>query len=328
MHDKKIATFYILDILKDYSDKDHLLTQQDILDKLHDIYLIDLERRTITNAIDLLTQYGYDIIHIRGKGYYLNEREFDENEIKYLIDAIYSSKSISGLQAKNISKKLYSFLSKYEQKDYSYLYKSTEINRSSNNETFLNIELINEAIKEKKKISFIYMSYDKNGKLSQRRNGKRYYVSPYFLINNFNKYYLICGSDFQNYHYNYRVEYMKDIVILDYDIKPYKEVETLGGGFDITRHINDHIYMFGGEVINSTIEILDEKSITDVIDWFGNNARIYEDNNKIYATIKSNDNAFFFWALQYQEHIKVISPSYIVDKIVKTLEESLKKYKN
>ena len=64
-----------------------------------------------------------------------------------------------------------------------------------------------------------------------------------------------------------------------------------------------------------------------VIDWFGNNARIYEDNDKLYANIKSNDNAFFFWALQYQEHIKVLSPQYIVDKIVKTLEDSIKKYK-
>lgn len=327
MFDKKMAIFYILDILREYSDKDHLLTQKEIIDKLHNIYLIDIERKTISTNIELLIEYGYDIVKVHGLGYYLNEREFDENEIKYLIDAVYSSKSISGSQANQISKKLYSLLSKYEQKDYSYLYKSTEINRSSNNEIFLNIELINEAIKQNKKISFTYLAYDKNGNLSPRRDGKRYYVSPYFLINNFNKYYLICGSNYMSYHFNYRVEYMKDIEILPYDSRPYTEIETLGEKFDITKHINDHIYMFGGNVITSKIEILDEKAITDVIDWFGHNARIYEDNDKIYATIKSNDNAFFFWALQYQQNIKVISPDYIVKKIVNLLEESIKKYK-
>ena len=327
MYDKKMALIYILDILKEFSDKNHLLTQQNIINKLHDIYLIDIERRTVSTNIELLIEHGYDIVKGFSGGYYLNEREFDENEIKYLIDALYSSKSISGFQARNISKKLYSLLSKYEQKDYSYLYKSTEINRSTNNELFLNIELINEAIKNKKKISFLYLSYDENGKLSERRDGYRYVVSPYFLVNNFNKYYLICNVPWFDNHANYRIEYMKDIIILDEDIKPYKDVVSLGEKFDITKHINDHIYMFGGNVINSKIELLDKNAITYVIDWFGNNARIYKDNDKLYANIKSNDNAFFFWALQYQEHIKVLSPIDMVDKIVKTLEESIQKYK-
>ena len=152
MFDKKMSIFYILDILKEGTDKNHFLTQQEIINKLHSIYLVDLERKTVSTNIELLIDYGYDIIKVPGKGYYLNEREFDENEVKYLIDAVYSSKSISGLQAHQISKKLTSLLSKYEQKDYSYLYKSGEVNRSTNTEVFLNIELINEAIKQNKKI--------------------------------------------------------------------------------------------------------------------------------------------------------------------------------
>ena len=63
------------------------------------------------------------------------------------------------------------------------------------------------------------------------------------------------------------------------------------------------------------------------MDWFGNNARVYKDKDKIYANIKSDDKAFFFWALQYQEHIKVISPVEIVQKIINTLQESIDKYK-
>ena len=327
MYDKKMALLYVLDILKKFSDKNHYLTQKDIIKKLHDIYLIDIERRTISTNIELLIEYGYDIIKVPSGGYYLNERDFDENEIKYLIDAIYSSKSISGSQAKQISKKLYSVLSKYEQKDYSYLYKSTEINRSTNNEIFLNIELINEAIKENKKISFLYLAYDENRQLVEKRDGKRYIASPYFLINNFNKYYLLCRLwNLQNANY-FRIEYMKDIQILDENIKPYKDIANMGENFDITKHINDHIYMFGGDTINATIELLDNDVITYVIDWFGNNARLYKDNDKLYANIKSNNEAFFYWALQYQEHIKVISPTSMIERIVNTLEENLKRYK-
>ena len=68
INDKKIAMLYILDILKEYSDQEHPLTQQDIINKLHNIYLVDIERKTIASTIRLLIDYGYDIISIPKKG--------------------------------------------------------------------------------------------------------------------------------------------------------------------------------------------------------------------------------------------------------------------
>ena len=82
---------------------------------------------------------------------------------------------------------------------------------------------------------------------------------------------------------------MQNITILDEDIKPYKDVATLGENFDITKHINDHIYMFGGKLITAKILILNELAITYVIDWFGNNAKIYKDDDKFYAAGYSDD---------------------------------------
>ena len=203
MFDKKLAMFYILKILKEYSDKDHLLKQKDIIDKLHNIYMIDIERKTIASTIDLLIELDYDIKK-ETKGYYLGERQFDETEIKFLIDAIYSSKIIPAEQAKKLSSKIYSSLSKYNKKDYSYIYKSTEISRSNNKEFFYNIDIITEAIKTKKRIKFNYLTYDNKGKLIERRDGYKYKVSPYFLVNNFGKYYLL-GS----------INHMRFTLILD-----------------------------------------------------------------------------------------------------------------
>lgn len=57
-------------------------------------------------------------------------------------------------------KKLSSLLSTYNFKDYSCINKSVKINRSSNKEFFLNIELISEAIKKRKKIYFKYLRFD------------------------------------------------------------------------------------------------------------------------------------------------------------------------
>ena len=333
MFDKKMALFYMVDIFKEYTDKDHCLTQQEIIDKLFNIYQLSLERKTVASNIELLIENGYDINKIHGQGYYLGERDLDENEIKFLIDAVYSSKMITGKQAKNISKKIYSNLSMYEQKDFSYIHKSTDINRTTNNNLFLNMEILSEAIEKRKMISFKYLSYDKKGNLTERKfkdSGKpiTYTLSPYFLVNNFSKYYLIANNKKFNNHVYYRVDYMSDIEITDQDIIPYENVETLGKDFNITKHINDHVYMFGGKVITAKIEISNEKTITDVKDWFGDNASIYEQDGKIYANIKSDDKAFFYWALQYQENIKVLEPDYIVNRIIESLENNLKKYKN
>lgn len=331
MFDKKMAMLYILDILKEYSDENHLLTHKDIINKLNNIHHIELERKTVATNLDLLAEYGYDINKGPTGGFYLGERDLDETEIKFLIDAVYSSKLITGKQATQISKKIYSGLSMYEQKDFSYIHKSTDIYRTSNNDLFLNMDLIKEAIEKRKMIEFNYLEYDRKGNLVTKKfkdTGKdfTYTISPYYLINNFSKYYLLGNNKKFKNHVYYRVDYMKDIVITDKEIVPIENIETLGENFNITKHINDHIYMFGGKVINAKIAILKDKAITDVKDWFNDNASIYEENGQVYANIKSDDKAFFYWALQYQENIKVLEPEYIVNKIVESLRNNLNKY--
>ncbi len=327
MNDKKMALIYILEILREYSDKDHCLTQAEIIQKLENIYDVCLERKTISTHIQLLIDCDYNIINVPKKGYYLGNRDLNETQIKFLIDAVYSSKMITGEDAKEISKKLYSNLSRYEQKDFSYIHKSTDINRSSNVDVFKNIEIINEAIETNKKISFQYLQFDKKGQLTEVKDGKRYYVSPYYLVNNSSKYYLLCNFDYYDNHTIYRIDLMKDVQIIKYDRKPIKDVSTLGDNFSISKYINDHVYMFGGKVIHARVELLDEAAVTYVKDWFGSNSIIMESAGKVYASIKSDDNAFFYWVLQYMKHIKVIEPEYMVNKVVNALEETLKLYK-
>lgn len=325
MYDKKMAMFYILEILKKYSDRNHMLKQVDIIRKLHDIYMIDIERKTIASTLEILGELGYDIYRGPG-GYCLDEREFDETEIKFLIDAIYSSKIISGEQAKDLSKKIYSTLSKYEQKDYSYIHKSTEITRTTNKEFFYNIDIITEAIKTNKKIKFNYLIYNNKGKLIERRDGYTYKVSPYYLVNNFGKYYLICNLNHHEDHTNFRLDYISNIELTDEDRVPIIDVKTLGKDFSINRHINEHVYMFGGNVITAKVLIKKDYAITYIYDWFGKNATLRNENDKLYAYIKTDDRAFLYWSLQYCEEFKVIEPEYLKNKVIEHAKEILNDY--
>ena len=46
---KKSSLILILKVLEEYTDEDHLLTQKQIIDKISQLYNIDLERKSVSN---------------------------------------------------------------------------------------------------------------------------------------------------------------------------------------------------------------------------------------------------------------------------------------
>ncbi len=325
---KKASIIYVLKVLEEYSDENHLLTQQEIIDKIYENYELLLERKSVANSISILQDMGYDINKGERGGFYLLDRIFNASEAQYLIDALFSSKSISGKQAKKLSDSISSTLSKYQRKQYNYIYKANDINRNINSDFFLNIELLSDAIKNKKKISFKYIQYDINANEVYPYGDFKHIVSPYYLINNFGKYYLL--SYYEKWHntINYRVDYMRDIEILDDNRVDEKTIDLFKNNFNIDEYINSHIYLFGGKVVYAKIEIDKESSISYVIDWLGRNIKIYKENDKIYAKFKCDDNALFYWALQYSDKIKVIEPKELRDRIILSLKKTLNLYEN
>lgn len=327
IENKKASIILILIILQEYSDEDHFLTQQDIIDKVDEIYGIELERKSVAFSISLLQELDYDINKSPRGGYALLSRDFDNSEIRYIVDSLFSSKSISGKQASELSKKLNSSLSRYQRKEYNFIYKSSEINRSNNKELFYTLELIEEAKRRGKRISFQYLSFDENGKPFPKMDGFRYIVSPYYSVNSNGRYFLIC-----NYREKYRaitwfrIDYMINPKIEeDWPLKPIESLKDIKS-FDIAKYLNDNIYLLDGEVINATIQIDDPNSIQYIIDYFGKNAKIYKKEDKLLADIKSNESALFYWYMQYSETFTIISPQSLIDRVKNEAERIIKKY--
>lgn len=324
---KKSSIILILKVLQEYSDESHYLTQKQIIDKILEDYGIELERKSVAFSLNLLMELDYDINKSPKGGYALLSRLFDKSEITFITDAIFSSKSISGSQAIRLSKTLNSTLSKYERKDYNFIYKSEDINRNDNKDLFYNLEIIEEAKRNNKRVSFQYITYDKTGKKVTKLDGYRYIVSPYFTISNNGRYYLLC-----NYREKYRpiqsfrLDQISSIQIEeDWPIKPLSSLKGMEN-FDISKYLNEHIYLFPGEVISSKIELNGEGTIGAVIDWFGTSAKISEKDGKLIASIRCNENALFYWCMQYSETIKVLSPASLVNRIKNEAKSILEKY--
>ena len=92
LYEKNGNVLYILNVLKKYSDVDHLLSVTEIQSKVKELYDVDIDTRTIRRNINLLKyKLNYDIStrEDNGKGYYIHrdpETDFEPGEIRAIID--------------------------------------------------------------------------------------------------------------------------------------------------------------------------------------------------------------------------------------------------
>ena len=329
----------ILQILEKYSDVSHRLTQNDIISLLKTEFDMDAERKSIVRNISNLIEAGYNIGYdekSKGNGksktlvrtnFYI-ERDFDDSELRFLIDGIIFSKLLSSRQKKQLIKKLESLSSKYFKSSLSKVSMSDN-DKTKNEDLFLNIEIIAEAISKNKKIRFNYLTFDMDKKLVCRKNEnneiKQYIVSPHQMVASNGRYYLLCSyNKYEDEISNLRIDRIINAEIIDEKIDNNKAFKN----FNIPKHMIEHIYMMSGESENVVFEF-NRKILKDVIDWFGSDIilRKSKDENVIVAEAKVNENAMRFWALQYGENVTVKSPKSLVDMMKGQLKNMYERYK-
>ena len=96
---------------------------------------------------------GYEIATERRC--YLAERDFDDAELRMLIDSVLFSKNLSGTQAKRLIEKLKGFGNRYFHAKVSHVSNLPELFHSDNKQVMLALDVLNDAIEEKRKVSFI-----------------------------------------------------------------------------------------------------------------------------------------------------------------------------
>ena len=323
MYENKLLILRILEILKNESDEEHHLTQQEILRLLDTSYGINCDRRSVKSNIEALIEAGYDIVY--EEGYYLASREFDEAELRMMIDSVLFSKTIPVSAAKSLVKKLSDMGSKYFRPKVSHISVTSEVQHSDNKLVMYSVDTINEAIDKKKKISFYYNTYKKDLKLHLIRE-EAFVVSPYQMVAKNRWYYLICCPDGEDKIYHFRIDRMANVIQLNERIKPVKEVKGYEQGLNLPKHLAEHVYMYDGEsaAVQFTIR---EEMLNHVIDWFGTDIKILEDNDGLLTVrVICNRKAFFYWAIQYGLHVEVLKPLDLRDELAEATEKIYKAY--
>ena len=320
---KKMLNMLILEILRKYTDEQHALTQQEIIRLLDINYGMECDRRSVKNNVICLKELGYDIS--MEKGYKLLSREFDDAELRIMIDSILFSKSISSKQAKEIIGKIRELASNYFIAKVSHVSSLPEINRTTNKQAMYSLDVINDAIAGKKKISFTYNDVGTDFKLHPRRE-EPYIVNPYQIVANNGRFYLIANYDKYDNVAHFRIDKMTDVREMDEKAKPMKQVPELRGGLDLPKHMAEHIYMFSGPSVGIKLKTTTDM-MSELVDWFGNDFKIIEQKGEeMIVWLRCNEKAMRYWALQYGPYVEVLAPTTLREQLRLDIKAIAEKY--
>lgn len=314
----------ILKILEKYSDEQHPLTYQKIINYMEDDFNETCDRRTVANHIKNLQNIDYDIIKTKC-GFYI-EREFEDSELRLLIDSVLFSKNISRSQAKRLIDKLKILGSRNFNFKVSHVYNLTSLRYSDNKDIMRTVDAINDAINKRKKILFTYNKFVREKKIFKLTPQNTYKASPYQMVAANGFYYLIANTDGCDNLTHYRIDKMTDVKIISEGIAPRRYVkEIAGGGLNLPQHLAEHIYMFNGESIRVKFWI-SEKIIDSLVDSFGTGKDfkiLRENDEKFLIEVKVNFDAMKFWAMQFGENIEVVTPIKLREEIKSAAQKIL-----
>ena len=104
---QKQRILLLMQYLLSKTDEQHIVTLAQMGDYL-DSCGAPGERKTLYDDIETLRAFGLDIIMIRGRngGYYVGQREFQLPELRLLVDAVQSSRFITGKKSRELIGKL------------------------------------------------------------------------------------------------------------------------------------------------------------------------------------------------------------------------------
>lgn len=322
---QKLKLLYLKDILENETDENNKLTVKQIIEKLED-YGVKAERKSVYDDIECLLQYGVDIIIEKSDSNYycIGERNFELPELKLLVDSVQSSKFLTEKKSNSLIKKLESLCSKSQANSLNRQVFISDRIKTMNESIYLTIDEIQNAIQNKEKIRFKYLSYSIGNKNVFKRNGEKYIISPYALMLEDQNYYLLGYDSNDKKFKHYRVD---KIIEIDSTTEPLDGQEEFKE-INLPKYSKKFFSMFGGNVEKIKLQV-DSDLIGVITDRFGKNIIIKKINDNYFEVIVeiAVSPQFYGWVTSFSGKIKIISPENIVSDFKNHLKKVAEFYK-
>lgn len=325
--DRKLRILYIRDILLSDTDRDHVLSSNQIADRLEREHDLSCDRKTIYDDIERLKRYGMKIKQTAGlqNGYYVEERKFSLPELKLLVDAVQSSRFITVEKSRVLIKKLEEMTNRFNAEKLQrqvFIYNRV---KADNESIFDTVDILHEAILQNRKVTFMYCGWNVKKQLVPRKI-EPYVVSPWSLTWSSENYYLVGvyeneGGSHEVRHY--RVDKMMDTAILDQPREGRKEFSD----FDQTAFAKRTFGMYGGPNVNVQLRCRDDMAGV-IIDRFGKETMLFPGTDG-YFTVDVDvavSPQFFGWITGVGDGIQIAGPEEIQTQYKDYLTAILQNY--
>ncbi|ADU29407.1 helix-turn-helix transcriptional regulator [Evansella cellulosilytica] len=316
----------LMEILRMETDEEHELSVRQLKAAFWGKTEADLGERGLQD--DLRELVDSDVFPVvmnhNGNGfpkYYSHqERLFEVNELRLLVDAVSSARFISRSDTEKLIGKIKQLTSKHMARQLKNMVLVDEAVKSENNHIKYYISDIHQAITEQKEIAFQYGRYNTRKQFILSRNGDSYQVKPYALIWNNDFYYLIGKYGAADEIRHYRVDRMRHVLKTEVS---YVYDET----FHLSEYVNQLFHMYSGD--DQYIEIVfDNHLINVIIDRFGLNVAIkkYDENSFVLSTKAVISEGLVRWILTWGSDAKVLKPKSLVANIAVEAEKIYRNY--
>ncbi|MDD4851117.1 MAG: WYL domain-containing protein [Gemmiger sp.] len=310
----------LLDIFTRETDENHPLSVPRLVELLQKRG-VEAERKSIYDDIDTLNELPgspYEILQYRGRGggYYMVDTPFELPELKLLVDAVYASKFITAKKSKTLIDKLGRFTSRYREEELDRMVLVSGRIKSQEEKILYTVDTLHQAITKGCQVEFTYCDWSLDKKMTPRRGGALYVLSPWALVWESGNYYLIAFADGKLKHF--RVDKMQKVALLP---DAPREGAQEYADFDVNRYMQQMFGMFSGPVKEVTLRC-ENRLAGAMIDRFGTEPTLVRrpDGEKfdLYATLQISPQ-FFGWVAGFAGGVEVVAPADVRAEMQRTL---------
>ena len=325
-NESKLRLLYIYKILNEMTDESHPLYTVQIMDILKRNYGIESHRTTVAEDVEVLQRFGIDIVKIRStqSKYFIGNRLFQMPELKILLDAVDSSKTITRSKSRLLATKLLSLTDKFSASALRESMRSGEKVKPENEQIYYIVDAIEMAIRQNKKISFRYFQYNAKKERVLRHNGKEYVFSPFTTVWNGDFYYIIGVTDQHPGVSTFRVDRIAERPkILEENADP------MPADFSAEDYLRSTFRMFDSKHETVTLQC-ENDTLDSLIDRFGEEIDVkpYDENTFLATVDIALSHIFYNWVFGFCGKIHILKPENALIEYRTMLENALESMEN
>lgn len=318
----------LLKILYEQTDESHPLSAPQLIELLAEMG-ISCERKAIYRDVESLCNFGFDIMQSTcPPGYFWGRRLFEMPELRMLVDTIKSSEFITEKKTGEMIEKLKTLTSRYQAVELDMIKDIAGRPKNRNEGIFYTIDSLHYAIQNKRKVHFSYYRHAiRDGRIVFFKSHE-FTVSPYSLIWEDGKYYLVANYGKYDNFSHYRLDRIKQVEVLLEQSRPLSQFSRYDEFFDENDYISGVFGMYAGSYEDFVYLRCSVDCLEHIIDCFGQDVvcESYDENFftvRIKATV--ND-GLVSWILAQRGSVNVMYPPELAEKVRSTLSAMLSQY--